>query len=96
LRGPLGGAAVEVLDGDEFREHLSKGLGFSREDRDTNIRRIGYRRPSARAARRHGDHAAISPYADTRAEVRGLAEAKGSPFSRCSRRRRSTRWWPAT
>src|SRR2546426_5213002 len=36
------GVRVEVLDGDEVRQNLSKGLGFSREDRDTNIRRIGY------------------------------------------------------
>ena len=36
------GRNVTVLDGDEVRTHLSKGLGFSKEDRDTNIRRIGY------------------------------------------------------
>jgi adenylylsulfate kinase-like enzyme len=36
------GARVERLDGDEVRKHLSKGLGFSREDRDENIRRIGF------------------------------------------------------
>ncbi|HMJ38124.1 MAG TPA: adenylyl-sulfate kinase, partial [Verrucomicrobiae bacterium] len=36
------GRHVELLDGDEVRTHLSKGLGFSKEDRDTNIRRIGY------------------------------------------------------
>src|SRR6266496_2787585 len=36
------GVGVEVLDGDEVRTNLSKGLGFSKEDRDTNIRRIGY------------------------------------------------------
>ena len=36
------GCNVEVLDGDEVRENLSKGLGFSKEDRDTNIRRIGF------------------------------------------------------
>jgi len=36
------GAKVELLDGDEVREHLSKGLGFSKEERDTNIRRIGF------------------------------------------------------
>ncbi|MDQ1465803.1 MAG: adenylylsulfate kinase, partial [Actinomycetota bacterium] len=36
------GHRVELLDGDEVREHLSKGLGFSKEDRDTNIRRIGW------------------------------------------------------
>ena len=73
-------ATVEVLDGDEFREHLSKGLGFSRADRDTNIRRIGY---VARLLARHGVSvvtAAISPYAETRAEVRRLAEEGGIPF----------------
>ena len=36
------GVPVETLDGDEVRENLSKGLGFSKEDRDTNIRRIGF------------------------------------------------------
>ena len=36
------GRRVELLDGDEIREHLSKGLTFSKEDRDTNIRRIGF------------------------------------------------------
>ena len=36
------GVHVEVLDGDEVRTHLSKGLGFSRDDRDTNVRRIGF------------------------------------------------------
>jgi len=36
------GARVELLDGDEVRTHLSKGLGFSKEDRDTNVRRIGF------------------------------------------------------
>jgi adenylyl-sulfate kinase len=72
--------AVEVLDGDEIRLYLSKGLGFSKEDRDTNIRRIGF---VARLLGRNGVAAigaAISPYADTRAEVRKLAEADGVPF----------------
>jgi adenylyl-sulfate kinase len=72
--------AVEVLDGDEVRLNLSKGLGFSKEDRDTNIRRIGY---VARVLGRNGVAAigaAISPYADTRAEVRKLAAADGVPF----------------
>jgi adenylyl-sulfate kinase len=72
--------AVEVLDGDEVRLYLSKGLGFSKEDRDTNIRRIGY---VARLLGRNGVAAigaAISPYADTRREVRTLAEADGVPF----------------
>jgi sulfate adenylyltransferase len=71
---------VEILDGDEVRTHLSKGLGFSREDRDTNIRRIGF---VARLLARNGSAAiaaAISPYAATRAEVRALAEADGVPF----------------
>jgi adenylylsulfate kinase len=81
IRGALvGHAAVEVLDGDEFREQLSRGLGFSRPDRDTNVRRIGY---VARLLARHGVTvvtAAISPYAETRMEVRRLAEAEGIPF----------------
>jgi len=71
---------VEVLDGDEVRTYLSKGLGFSREDRDANIRRIGY---VARLVARNGVvaiTAAISPYAETRAEVRRLAEADGVPL----------------
>jgi sulfate adenylyltransferase len=72
--------AVEILDGDEVRTHLSKGLGFSREDRDTNIRRIGF---VARLLARNGVvaiGAAISPYAETRAEMRQLAEEEGIPF----------------
>lgn len=71
---------VEILDGDEVRTYLSKGLGFSREDRDTNIRRIGY---VARLLARSGAAAiaaAISPYAATRDEVRDLAERDGVPF----------------
>ena len=64
------GAKVELLDGDEVRTHLSKGLGFSKEDRDTNVRRIGF---VAELLTRHGViaiTAAISPYRDTRAAVR--------------------------
>ena len=64
------GVAVEVLDGDEVRRALSAGLGYSREDRDTNVRRIGW---VAGLLARHGVGvitAAISPYADTRDEVR--------------------------
>jgi len=71
---------VEILDGDEVRTYLSKGLGFSKEDRDTNIRRIGY---VARLLARNGTAvitAAISPYAATRDEVRALAEKDGIPF----------------
>jgi adenylylsulfate kinase len=71
---------VEILDGDEVRLHLSKGLGFSREDRDTNVRRIGF---VARLLGKHGVvviTAAISPYAETRHEIRQLAAADGIPF----------------
>jgi adenylylsulfate kinase len=66
---------VEVLDGDEVRTSLSKGLGFSKEDRDTNIRRIGF---VARLLSRNGVvaiGAAISPYRDVRDEVRRAHEA---------------------
>ena len=68
------GCNVEVLDGDEVRENLSKGLGFSKEDRDTNIRRIGY---VARLLSRNGActiTAAISPYISIRDEIRAAAE----------------------
>jgi adenylylsulfate kinase len=70
------GRLVEVLDGDEVRTNLSKGLGFSKEDRDTNIRRIGY---VARLLSRNGVAAvtaAISPYAAVRDEVRRAHEAR--------------------
>jgi adenylyl-sulfate kinase len=64
------GCSVEVLDGDEVRTHLSKGLGFSREDRDINIGRISF---VASLLVRHGAAvitAAISPYAQARADAR--------------------------
>jgi adenylylsulfate kinase len=70
------GRLVEVLDGDEVRTNLSKGLGFSKEDRDTNIRRIGY---VARLLARNGVAAitaAISPYAAVRDEVRREHEVR--------------------
>jgi sulfate adenylyltransferase len=66
------GRQVTVLDGDVVRTHLSKGLGFSKEDRDTNIRRIGY---VASEIVRHGGLvicAAVSPYRVTRNDVRNL------------------------
>ena len=69
------GHRVEILDGDEVRMNLSKGLGFSKEDRDTNIRRIGF---VARLLSRNGVvaiGAAISPYRDVRDEVRRAHEA---------------------
>lgn len=68
------GCKVEVMDGDEVRENLSKGLGFSKEDRDTNIRRIGY---VANLLSRNGCcaiTAAISPYAAVRDEIRAMTE----------------------
>jgi adenylylsulfate kinase len=74
------GAQVEVLDGDEVRTNLSKGLGFSKEDRDTNIRRIGY---VGRLLSRNGVGviaAAISPYREIRDEVRRSVEADGAAF----------------
>jgi adenylyl-sulfate kinase len=64
---------VEVLDGDVIRTHLSKGLGFSKADRDTNIRRIGW---VCEVLSRNGVvaiAAAISPYREIRDEVRGKA-----------------------
>jgi adenylyl-sulfate kinase len=64
------GAKVEILDGDVVRTHLSKGLGFSKEDRDTNVRRIGF---VCELLSRHGViaiAAAISPYRAVREEVR--------------------------
>ncbi|TVR24549.1 MAG: bifunctional sulfate adenylyltransferase/adenylylsulfate kinase [Anaerolineaceae bacterium] len=66
------GRQVTMLDGDVVRTHLSKGLGFSKEDRDTNIRRIGF---VAAEVVRHGGVAvcaAVSPYTATRNEVRGM------------------------
>jgi sulfate adenylyltransferase len=66
------GREVTVLDGDVVRTHLSKGLGFSREDRDTNVRRIGF---VAAEVVRHGGiavAAVVSPYRSTRDEVRQM------------------------
>src|SRR3954467_52793 len=66
------GSKVEVLDGDVVRENLSKGLGFSKEDRDTNIRRIAF---VADLLSRNGVPvitAAISPYREIRDEARQL------------------------
>ena len=66
------GRRATVLDGDVVRTHLSKGLGFSRDDRDTNIRRIGF---VASEIARHGGTvicAAVSPYRTTRNDVRNM------------------------
>jgi adenylylsulfate kinase len=74
-----GGAAVEYLDGDVVRTHLSKGLGFSKEDRDTNIERIGW--VASRLTRNDAAVlvSAISPYEETRRKARELVEEFG-PF----------------
>jgi sulfate adenylyltransferase len=69
------GRQVTLLDGDVVRTHLSKGLGFGKEDRDTNIRRIGF---VAAEIVRHGGVAvcaAVSPYRATRGEVRHMVGA---------------------
>ena len=71
---------VELLDGDEVRTNLSKGLGFSKEDRDTNIRRIGY---VSRLLSRNGVGviaSAISPYREIRDEVRQSITSDGTDF----------------
>ena len=77
------GLKIEVLDGDVVRTHLSKGLGFSKEDRDTNIRRIGY---VASLLSRNGViaiTAAISPYRDIRNEVREMHENFIEVYAKC-------------
>ena len=68
------GVHVEVLDGDEVRTHLSKGLGFSKEDRDTNIRRIGFVAKLLARAGACAITAAISPYKAIRDEQRAQIE----------------------
>jgi len=71
-------AKVELLDGDIVRTNLSQGLGFSREDRDTNIRRIGF---VGELLTRHGVIvvvAAISPYRETREEVKKKIRETGN------------------
>jgi adenylylsulfate kinase len=72
------GLLVDWLDGDEVREHLSKGLGFSKEDRDANIDRIGW---VASKLTRHGAAvivSAISPYAEARQKAREMVEEHGT------------------
>lgn len=77
------GLNVELLDGDVVRTNLSKGLGFSKEDRDTNIRRIGF---VCNLLSRNGVTAiaaAISPYQEIRDEVRGDIENFVEVFVKC-------------
>src|SRR5947207_1381215 len=74
------GVRVETLDGDKVRENLSNGLGFSRQDRDANVRRIGF---VARLLARNGVvvlGAAISPYRQSRDDVRLSIENEGITF----------------
>jgi sulfate adenylyltransferase len=69
------GRTVTMLDGDVVRTHLSRGLGFSREDRDENVRRVGF---VATEIVRHGGAvvcALVSPYRATRDEVRAMVGA---------------------
>lgn len=78
LRGR--GRAVELLDGDEVRETLTRGLGFSRQDRDENVRRIGF---VARLLSRSGVvaiTAAISPYRQARDQQRRAITGDGAGF----------------
>jgi adenylylsulfate kinase len=81
LRERLAGCGrLEVLDGDEMRTTLCRGLGFSREDRDANVFRIGY---VAKLLARHGVVtivSAISPYRDARDQIRRAAIEQGIPF----------------
>jgi adenylyl-sulfate kinase len=76
---------IEKLDGDVVRTHLSKGLGFSKEDRDTNIKRIGW---VAEVLTRNGVcvlASAISPYRDVRDEVRqNVGDNFVEVFVKCS------------
>lgn len=74
------GHRVEVLDGDEIREFISAGLGFSRADRHTNVRRVGF---VAELLARNGVKAlvpVIAPYADSREAVRERHEKNGTPY----------------
>ena len=86
------GRNVSLLDGDEIRTHLSKGLGFSKEDRDTNIRRVGY---VAGLVAQHGGTtlcAVISPYRETRADARRMSRGNfvevycDTPLAVCEQR----------
>jgi adenylylsulfate kinase len=77
------GCKVEQLDGDIVRTHLSKGLGFSKEDRDTNIRRIGF---VAHLLQRNGVAvicSAISPYREIRDENRAMIGDFIEVYAKC-------------
>jgi len=87
------GRQVTLLDGDVVRQHLSRGLGFSKDDRDTNIRRIGF--VAAEIVKHQGTVvcAAVSPYRATRSDVRNMIGADrfvevfvNTPIEECERR----------
>ncbi|MEO8329689.1 MAG: adenylyl-sulfate kinase [Candidatus Nanopelagicales bacterium] len=88
--------AVSLLDGDVVRHHLSAGLGFSRADRDTNVRRIGFVASEITKAGGIAICCPIAPYDQTRKDVRSLVEAAGgfalvhvaTPLEECERRDR--------
>ncbi len=88
--------SVTLLDGDVVRHHLSKGLGFSRNDRDTNVRRIGFVASEITKAGGIAVAAPIAPYSATRADVRAMVEQHGgfvlvhvaTPLAECERRDR--------
>ena len=88
------GLVVDHLDGDIVRTHLSKGLGFSKEDRDTNIARIGWVASRLARAGTAVIVSAISPYEEARRHARSLVEQHApfvevhvaTPVEECSRR----------
>jgi adenylyl-sulfate kinase len=77
------GLKVEVLDGDVVRQNLSKGLGYSKEDRDTNIRRIGFVCHLLTRNEVVAIAAAISPYRDIRDENRRLIGRFVEVYCKC-------------
>lgn len=77
------GVHVEVLDGDEVRTHLSKGLGFSKEDRDINVRRIGFVAKLLARAGACAITAAISPYREIRDEQRARIDRFVEVYCAC-------------
>lgn len=78
------GQIVEILDGDVIRRSLSKGLGFSKEDRDENIRRVGYVSSYLTATERVAVAACISPYASIRDKNRELIGNFVEVYCKCS------------
>ena len=88
------GHVVDVLDGDVVRTHLSKGLGYSKQDRDTNIARIGWVASRLARAGAMVVVSAISPYEEMRRHARGLVEQHApfvevhvaTPIEECARR----------